>query len=155
MTRIFLALTLGLSLVGCRQSATAPSDALPGEVTSAALIMCVEETNRYRAMVGAPAVTRSPAIEAHAAAAARADGLSGTPHGYVSQNPPPGQWGENEVLGLGLKTSGSVQNVVRTALISFWASPPHYAVMASARYSEVGCGLFLNGNHVTVVQHFR
>lgn len=154
MTRIVFALTLSLSLAGCKQSTTGPTNAPPGDALSAALSVCVEDTNHYRTMAGVAAVTRSLDIEAYAAIAAQADGLSGTPHGYASQNPPGGQWGENEILGLA-RTSSSVQTLVRRALLSFWDSPGHQAIMAGPSYTFVGCGIFVNGDRVTVVQHFR
>lgn len=140
---------------GCGSSPTEPSG--PTDPYAADRTFCLAETNRYRAMAGAAAVSRSDALDAYADTAARADGTSGTPHGYTTANNPGGRWAENEILRLQLSSFGSVQGVMRAGFTSFWnegSGGPHYRNMTGS-YSQLGCGIFVNGNDVTVVQHFR
>ena len=62
----------------------APSNPAPPSEGStnfeSALTFCVTETNRYRAIMGLAALTRSGALEAYAAAGAQQDGLAHAPH---------------------------------------------------------------------------
>ena len=153
-----LAVLLVLAFAGCTATPTAPSDAPPGQSNSltANLTFCFEETNRYRAMAGAPAVARSDAIEAHAAIAAQSDGVSNSPHAYSRANSS-GRWAENEVLRWPLSQLRTVRGVIAEAMASFWrqgASGGHYQNLTGP-YSSVGCGVYVSGNDVTVVQHFR
>lgn len=84
-------LGFALTLVGaCRGGATAPSPQIDPN-----LAFCVQETNRYRAIVGRPALAESNSVEVFAAAAAQADTQSGVPHGYYRSHDP-GFGAENE-----------------------------------------------------------
>lgn len=151
---VWVAVALTTAL-GCGKSPTEPSP--PVDPYAADRAYCLTETNRYRSMAGAAAVSRSAALDAYADTAARADGTSGTPHGYTNANTPAGRWAENEILRLRLSDFGSVQGVIRAGFAFFWNEGPsggHYRNMTGA-YSQVGCGIFVNGNDVTVVQHFR
>jgi uncharacterized protein YkwD len=52
--------------------------------TTADLVFCVDETNRYRAMRNRPALSRSTTLEAFATDGACNDGLANVPHQHVS-----------------------------------------------------------------------
>jgi uncharacterized protein YkwD len=122
------------------------------------LAFCVEETNRYRARVGASPVVWSQTAEAYAALAARADAVSNTPHGYTSGPAGPTvAFAENEAIRWPVSPYGSVRGVIDAALAAFWAEGPggpHYENMRGA-WREVGCGVHVEGGEVTLVQHFR
>ena len=122
------------------------------------LFFCVAETNRLRATVGATVLLQSPEIEAYAALAARADGQSNTTHGYTSgPNGPRVSFAENEALRWSLARYGSIRGLVMAALAAFWNEGPggsHYENMRGP-WINVGCGLYVNGDQVTLVQHFR
>lgn len=134
-----------------------PAPPLPTSATDADLVFCVTETNRYRATVGAAPVSRSSVVEAHAAAAAASDSRTQNPHGYSRMTPIAGAWAENEVLRWSLASYGTVQATMRAAIAAFWsegAGGGHYENMRG-RYSVVGCGVAIDGQTITMVQHFR
>lgn len=119
-------------------------------------MFCVQETNRYRAMVGRPALTESSSLEAFAAAAAQADTQTGIAHGYYRSHDP-GFGAENEAPNWSITIYGSTHNVVAQAIAAFWSEGPsggHYENIVGP-YSQLGCGFFQNGNDLTVVQDFR
>jgi uncharacterized protein YkwD len=129
---------------------------LPNGGTSADLTFCVNETNRYRARVGKPALSESSSVEAFAAAAAQADALSGVPHGYYRSHDP-GFGAENEALNWSLAIYGSVHNAIAQAIAAFWSEGPgggHYENMVGP-YTQLGCGLFVSGQLITLVQDYR
>jgi len=141
-----------LTLAGaCRGSATTPSPQADPN-----LAFCVQETNRYRAMVGRPALVESTSIEAFAAAAAQADTQSGVPHGYYRSHDP-GFGAENEAPNWYLPYYGSAHNLIAQAIAAFWSEGPgggHYENIVGP-YSQLGCGFYQNGTDLTVVQDFR
>lgn len=150
---------------GCSDAATsAPmssrsaSSGGPASVADDELLFCVAETNRLRATLGAGAVTRSAEVEAYAAQAARADGTNATTHGYTSgPNGPKVSFAENEVLRWPLARYGSIHGLITAAIAAFWNEGPgggHYENMRGP-WTRVGCGLFVDGDRVTLVQHFR
>jgi len=61
---------------------------------------------------------------------------------------------ENEILwwkGFG------VQSVIQQGLQQMWQAGPkgeHYDIMVGS-FSQIGCGIFVNGSEVTVAQDFR
>jgi hypothetical protein len=64
---------------------------------------------------------------------------------------------ENELLYWNLSFYKSVQNVVLQGLAQMWrqgAGGIHYENMAG-NYTQVGCGVFVQGDDVSVVQAFR
>lgn len=142
-----------------RALAPAPSPSAGSAPTATAgdLAFCVAETNRYRAEVGAAPLAASPAIDAYAARAAAADAASGRAHGYTNGPQGPPSFAENEVVRWSLADYGSVRGVIVAALAAFWEEGPggaHYENMRGD-YSAVGCGVAVDGDAVTVVQHFR
>ena len=119
------------------------------------LTFCVTETNRYRTTLGLSPLTRSRSLEAYAAAGAQEDGLAHVAHQHFrSTNGGGVAFAENEIPWW---SSGSVQAVTQQGLAMMWAEGPgggHYENMRGP-YSQLGCGVFVNGGEITVVQDFR
>jgi len=122
---------------------------------SASLSYCADEVNRYRASVGKPPLLRSAELEGVAAQAARNDGLSHQAHHWFATTHGGGlSVAENEILwwqGFG------VRSVIEQGLQQMWESGPrgeHYDIMVGA-FTQIGCGIFVNGSEVTVAQDFR
>ena len=130
-----------------------PSD--PPASLSADLEFCVSETNRYRATLGLSALVRSSVLEAYAAAGARQDGLAHQAHlHYKSSNLAGKGIAENE---LPWWPGPSVRLVIKNGLAAMWAEGPgggHYENIRGP-YSQLGCGVFVNGKEITVVQNFQ
>jgi uncharacterized protein YkwD len=120
------------------------------------LTFCVTETNRDRASLGLPGLTRSSALEAYAATGAREDGLAHAAHQHFRSTNGGGiARAENELPWW--PSSYSVHAVIQQGLAMMWAEGPgggHYENMRGP-YSELGCGVFINGSEITVVQDFR
>ena len=111
--------------------------------------------NLYRASVGRPALSRSADLEAFAAQAAQSDGLAHQAHHWFATTNGGGlSAAENEILwwqGFG------VSSVIQQGLAQMWQSGPsgeHYDIMTGA-FTQIGCGIFVNGSEVTVAQDFR
>jgi uncharacterized protein YkwD len=151
------------ALTSCGRGAPAPSSpsspsSPPAAITlnlSANLSYCADEVNRYRASVGRPPLARSADLEAFAAHAAQADGLAHQAHHFFATTNGGGMSAaENEILwweGFG------VRSVIQQGLQQMWQSGPtgeHYDIMTGA-FSQIGCGIFVNGSEVTVAQDFR
>ena len=123
------------------------------------LTICVEVTNQYRATVGAPPLAPSPEVAAYATEAARADALNNTAHSYTrGPNGPTGvASAENAVVRWPLARFGSIPALVVSALTAFWnegPGGPHHENMRGP-YTTVGCGIYVDGDQVTLIQHFR
>lgn len=139
-------------------SPTNPTAATPSTTSStnleSELSFCVTETNRYRATLGLSPLTRSSALEAYAAVGAREDGLAHAPHQHFQSTNGGGiAFAENEMNG----SNQSLHRLIEQGLAGMWAEGPgggHYENMRG-RYSQLGCGVFVNGNEITVVQDFR
>ena len=136
----------------------APTPSNPGLGSStleAELTFCVNETNRYRATQGLSALARSGALEAYAAAGAQEDGLAHAPHQHFRSTNGGGlARAENEIPWW---SATSVHAVIQQGLAMMWAEGPgggHYENMRGP-YTQLGCGVFVNGNEITVVQNFR
>ena len=119
---------------------------------------CIDETNRYRAMVGVPPYARSSALDDYADQGAAQDGESGDPHGhFISTNGGGLALAENEVPQWDGGPSDLMQ-VVRDGLAAMWSEGPgggHYENMRSTDYTLLGCGLYVSATHgITVVQDF-
>src|SRR5690606_31253499 len=128
-----------------------------GDGWEAELVFCVEETNRYRAMLELAPLERSAALEAYAAEGARIDHESGQPHKHFSDTGGGGiAFAENEIPNWNVSQLGSVEEVIRAGLAQMWAEGPgggHHDNMAGD-YGTLGCGIHLAGGGVTVVQDF-
>lgn len=164
MARLVGVLLLVLLTAGCRGPLSSPAEpgassepgapAFTGEVG-----LCADQTNTYRAGAGLPALRRSAVLETYAATAARADGLAHIAHHHARQtNMGNGtSRAENSILWWSLRYYGSVQRVVKLGLADMWQQGEggtHYRNLVG-NYTEVGCGIFVNGDEVTVVQAFR
>jgi uncharacterized protein YkwD len=140
---------------------TAPSAPAPTELTASAadLAFCVTETNRLRATVGSPALAQHGASEQYASTAAQADHASGSPHGYISANPPGVAAAENQALRWPRLLSGpTAQTFISRALQAAWAEGPgggHYENLRNASFTLTGCAVFSDAATATFVQHFR
>lgn len=138
-----------------KESVVPEQPALPALTPDGDLGFCVAETNRCRAMLGLPALTRSSELEAYAATGARQDGLAHRAHlHYKSANLAAKGIAENE---LPWWPGPSVRSVIEKGIATMWAEGPgggHYENIRGP-YSQLGCGVFVNGNEITVVQDFR
>ena len=149
-------LVAGVAASCSRNSPSSPSPSTGTSVNlSANLSYCADEVNRYRASVGKPRLVRSAELEAFAAQAALNDGLSHQPHHWFATTKGGGlSAAENEILwwqGFG------VRSVIEQGLQQMWNSGPkgeHYDIMVGA-FTQIGCGIFVNGSEVTVAQDFR
>jgi len=111
-----------------------------GTATAADLAFCVTETNRYRAMAGA-----------------REDGQGGVPHQHFDRLCCSTSTAENQLHRLPYLFFGSVERVVRDGLAGFFSEGPtggHYQNIVG-RFTQMGCGMYLNGAEITFVQDFR
>lgn len=119
------------------------------------LRLCVDEINRYRATVGRPLLQRSAALDAFAAAAAERDGTVHSAHDHFRRtNGGDTASAETEILWW---HGFAVKDVIQQGLAQMWRVGPggeHYDIL-SGPYTEVGCGVFVNGAEVTVTQDFR
>ena len=157
-------LLLLIVAAGCRGPLSSPtarsSTSDPGSPAfSAEVSLCVEQTNRYRASIGRASLKRSDALETYATAAARTDGLAHVAHKHARQtNLGNGtSRAENAILWWSLRSYDTVERVVKLGLADMWKQGEggtHYRNLAG-NYTEVGCGIFVNGDEVTVVQAFR
>ena len=153
-------LTLAVRAVAAGPSpAVKPRTPAPSAVVFAGdLDFCVAETNGYRASIRRPALARSAVLEAYAAAAAPHDGSARAVHQYFHKTSGGGvAFAENQIPWWPLPQYGSVREVMRQGIAMMWAEGRgggHYENIVG-RYTEVGCGVFIDGPHVTVVQAFR
>ena len=123
--------------------------------SSTEMAFCVDEINRYRALVGQPALTRSSPLEDYAADSARVDAAARVAHRhFTEQNGGGVARAENELLAW---PNFDVHAVLEQGLASMWNEGPtgeHYQIMIGP-YTEVGCGLAVTGADITIAQDFR
>ena len=148
------------SPLGPSTDATASVEPIPAPSvlsvsTVADLVFCADETNRFRAMVGLPPLVRSAALEEFATRAASVDGVAHVPHNHFAATNGAGvSSAETEILWW---RGFSVRSVIQRGLAQMWEVGPgghHYDIMVGA-FSEIGCGVAVNGSEVTVTQDFR
>ena len=152
--RLALVCLLAGFVTACeRFSPTRPSSSSSGNL-SADLSFCADEVNRYRASVGFPPLSRSADLEAFAAQAADNDGRNHQPHHWFAMTNGGGTArAENEILWW---SGYGVRSVIEQGLQQMWQSGPggeHYGIMVG-QFSQIGCGIFVNGSEVTVAQDF-
>ena len=142
------------------ESETSTALSTPPANTVQALSYCVSRTNELRATQGRAALSRSAALESYAAAAAEHDGRHHSPHRYFDQTR--GGSGtasaENLIPWWSLARYGSVLGVMQAGIEAIWsegAGGGHYRNLTSTSYREVGCGVSVYGDEVTIVQAFR
>ena len=154
-TRVALAIVMPLLMAACeRVSPSTPSSTNSVNVP-ADLSFCADEVNRYRVSVGRPPLERSADLEIFATQAAENDGRAHEAHHLFSVTHGGGtSMAETEILwwrGLG------VRSVIQQGLRQMWQSGPsgeHYDIIVGG-FSQIGCGVFVNGAEVTVAQDFR
>ena len=110
------------------------------------------------AIVGAIPERSDDSPESYAAAAAPHDGSARAVHQYFRKTRGGGvAFAENQIPWWSLPQYGSVREVIRRGLEMMWAEGRgggHYENIVGS-YREVGCGVFVDGPRVTVVQAFR
>lgn len=128
-----------------------------GGMWEAELAFCVDETNRYRAIEGLPALARNAALEAYAAEGAEIDQESGEPHKHFLDTNGGGiAAAENEIPRWPVSQFGSVHNVIREGLdmmMDEGEGGDHHDTILGG-YQRLGCGIYRAGDVVTVVQDF-
>jgi uncharacterized protein YkwD len=137
---------------------TEPVAASPSVLTSSSsadLQYCADITNRYRTSVGLRPLVRSASLEGFAAQAASVDGVAHVAHTHFAATNGDGiSSAETEILWW---RGFTVQAVIQRGLAQMWEVGPggeHYDIMIGA-FSEIGCGIAVNGSEVTVTQDFR
>ena len=142
-------------------SRSATSD--PGSpADSAETALCIDQTNIYRCVAGKPALVLSAALEEYATAAARSDGQAHVAHQYAhATNLGNGtSRAENAILWWSIcyyRYYRSVAQIVRLGLADMWQQGEggtHYRNLVG-HFTETGCGIYVSGDEVTVVQAFR
>src|SRR5436190_23306306 len=143
---------------GANASADLAAGGAPSVLSSstiADLALCADQTNQYRAMVGLRPLQRSITLEDFAAHSAAHDGVAHVAHDHFAATNGAGiASAETEILWW---RGFSVRGVIERGLAQMWQVGPggeHYDIMAGA-YSEIGCGIAINGSEVTVSQDFR
>jgi hypothetical protein len=125
------------------------------------LAFCVAETNRYRARHGKPPLRRSAELEAYAATGARYDTGARRAHKHFDDTRGGDlAFAENACLafhGWSLEFGGgSVRRVLSRCLRTFYAEGPgggHFENMMG-EYRTLGCGVYVAGGGVSIVQDF-
>jgi hypothetical protein len=121
------------------------------------LQFCVDQTNMYRAMVMKPALSRSSALDAYAAQGAMIDGTAHVAHKHFTDTSGGGiSFAENEIPWWSMAQNGSIHDIIAAGLQLMWNEGPgggHYDNMTGA-YTQLGCGIFVNGDEVTVTQDY-
>ena len=159
--RLRLVAVLGtiVASAACATSPAPTSPSVPSPAGTAALdssqSFCTAEINRYRAIAGLPALGRGADLESFATQAIEFDARLGVPHQYFRQTNGGGvSMAENQLL---LWKGYTVNEVIRQGLATMWAEGPngsHYQVITGT-YQNVGCGIFVSGNEVSISQDFR
>lgn len=120
---------------------------------------CVDYLNELRDSVDLAQLSRSVTLEECATTAAIEDSRTGNPHGHFMRTNGCGYrvQAENEVPGWYLPRYGSVRSVIEESADVMFAEGPgggHYEII-TGEYTEVGCGMHVNGEDVWVVHNFR
>jgi hypothetical protein len=156
---LLVSASFGCGFSSSPSSPSASASSGDGTHYTSELSFCVDEVNRLRSVAGKPSLVRSDVLEKYAATAVQADALAGKPHTYALST----NFGdrtalaENEALFWPLPTYKSVRAVVEQSLAEMWREGPggeHYDIMI-AGYGQVGCGVFVQGDRVAVLEAFR
>jgi len=149
-----IAATLLLLAIACGTD----DDGMTGG-SSPAQMLCVSETNRYRAMNGKPALAYSRELEVYATEGAQVD-FASSPHDHFSTTSGGGiAFAENECPQQGnwrVPPGVDVTDVVRECIKAFYDEGPgggHFENMMGP-YATIGCGLYESGGRITIVQDF-
>jgi hypothetical protein len=120
---------------------------------------CVSETNRYRQLVGKPALAHSAEIEAYADEGAEVDFETEPHYHFTSTNGGGIAFAENECpaqFGWTLEAGEDISAVVGRCIEAFFDEGPgggHYENLMGP-YTKVGCGIFESAGRITIVQDF-
>jgi len=154
-----VAASLGCGFSSSPASPSASASSGDGTHYTSELSFCAEEVNRLRESAGKSSLVRSDALEEYAATAVQADALAGKPHTYALST----NFGnltaraENEALFWPLSSLKSVRAVVEKSLAKMWQEGPggeHHDIMVG-NYRQIGCGVFVQGDQVAVLEAFR
>lgn len=107
-------------------------------------------------MQSRPALTRSAEVEQFASTAAQNDGLANIPHQYFQTHTTEFS-AENEVVRWPYNLQPTVQGIVAAAIQSFYNEGPgggHYENIVGP-YTVIGCGIYIDGNGITIAEDFR
>ena len=130
----------------------------PVGVTAQDLQHCVDVVNGYRNQVGRPPLARSAQLDAFSATAAKTDGASHTGHQYFASNNGGGvALAENEIPWYSLIQFHTISGVIETGTAQMWQEGQgggHHDHIVGP-YAQIGCGIYVNGDEVTVVTDFR
>ncbi len=129
-----------------------------GATWEAELAFCIDETNRYRAGAGLDPLARSAALEAYAADGARIDQEAREGHKHFLDTNGGGiAFAENEIPWWPVSMFGSVHDVIEEGIAMMIAEGeggPHHDTILGP-YAKLGCGIYREGDVVTVVQDFQ
>jgi len=156
---VFVAASLGCGFSSSPASPSASASSGDGTHYTSELSFCVEEINRLRESAGKSSLVRSDALEKYAATAVQADALAGKAHTYALSTSIGNltAMAENEALFWPLSSLKSVRAVVEKSLAEMWREGPggeHYDIIVGD-YKQVGCGVFVQGDQVAVLEAFR
>lgn len=157
--RLVLAVGALVTAAACAKGPSAPSGTDGATVSApnlnASIKFCADEVNRYRAIAGLPALSRSADLEAFASKAAAYDAALGIPHQFFTGTNGGGvSKAENQLL---MWKGYNLENVIRVGTQQMWAEGPggsHYHVL-TGNYTEVGCGAYEGDSGISVSQDFR
>lgn len=155
-------LSCALGAAGCAMPGGPVS---PGSVATDANTLadsanfCIDEVNRYRAGAGLQPLSRSSRIDEFSSDAAKVDGAAHQVHSYfLMTNGGNGTArAENQIPWWKASQYGSVRAIVKQGLSQMWAEGAggsHYENMRG-NYTEMGCGIFISNDEVTVSQDFK
>jgi hypothetical protein len=158
--------TISATTLWCAAAALALSAACIGPpapsgrgatATDSDLALCVSEANRYRSMVGRPAMGRSATLEAYAAEGAQQDAATRVAHQHFAATGGGGvATAENEYTATG-STIGTIADVIRAGMAAMWAEGPkgeHYQNLVGP-YASTGCGIYVDEIGMTWTEDFR
>ena len=160
MSRLTVTAGALLLTMACTAAPTAPTAAGTAPASGSANLAsnvsyCTDEINRYRVSTGLAPLERSDALDGFAAQAAEHDAQSRVPHQYFRMTNGAGiATAENQLL---FWKGYTVPQVIKQGVAQMWAEGPsgsHYQIM-TGKYAQVGCGIYMNGNEVTISQDFR
>jgi uncharacterized protein YkwD len=137
----------------------APPGAPDANPNTSDLQFCVDETNRYRAMVGKPALAHAQQLEDYANIGAEQDTMSMTAHGHFTSTGGGGiAFAENACPSwLGWSLMGTERDTIAACIAAFWSEGPgggHYDNM-TGNYGTLGCGVYITPQSgITIVQDY-
>jgi uncharacterized protein YkwD len=148
-------LLAGSFLTGCKGS---PAGSNPAVDYAVEKKLCLDETNRYRATLGLPAVAWSTELEAFAESGVRYDAARNRAHAHFAAAKPNPSDAENEIPGWPLSNYKTVSKVVEEGLKMMWDEGPgggHYENIKGS-HTALGCGILVTeAGRVWVIQDFK